>query len=308
MPSFHRRGRCAVASALRQDTRMRRFAVLASSVVLATCSEGPTGDGGDVPAVLLAAGDIARCTDTLPGEQLTAALLDTLPGAIAAVGDLAYPEGSAANFHDCYDPTWGRHKARTHPAPGNHEYITPGAAAYFAYFGAAAGDPSRGYYSYDLGAWHILSLNSEVDVSASSPQVAWIRADLAAHPTRCALAYYHRPRFSSGFQEQDLSALWQALYDGGVDVVLSGHAHFYERFAPLSGAGTPEPTGTREFIVGTGGAGPGDIGTVAANSEVRRTNLNGVLRLELGSTGYAWRFVDAAAEFTDTGTGTCSRR
>ena len=210
-------------------------------------------------AILVGAGDIADCKD-LSGAEATAKLLEQLPGTVMAVGDLAYPDGSKENF-TCYDKTWGRVKSRTRPAPGNHEFHAAGATPYFDYFGAAAGDPKTGYYSYELGTWHIIVLNSEcTDVGgceAGSPQEKWLRSDLAAHPAACTLAYWHKPLFSSGSAHgNDLTVkpLFQALYDANADVVVTGHDHDYERFAPQTPDGSADPArGIREFVVGTGG-------------------------------------------------------
>ena len=269
------------------------------------------GPGTGAPPVLLAAGDIASCDS--PGAEATAALLDGLPGTIAALGDTAYDAGTAAEFARCYAPSWGRHKGRTRPAPGNHEYETPGAAAYFAYFGAAAGEAGTGYYSYDLGGWHLVALNSNCaqagGCQAGSPQERWLRADLAAHPTACALAYWHHPRFSSGPHGGDgaLEPLWQALYEAGAEVVLVGHDHLYERFAPQDPRGGADPArGIRQFTVGTGGKSHSRVVRNAANSEVANSDTFGVLRLTLRPAGYAWEFVPVAGgRFTDAGAGAC---
>src|SRR6266540_2739287 len=205
---------------------------------------GAGGTGGSAgtaaPPVLYAVGDIADCSKT--GDTATGLLLDGLVGSIAVLGDIAYPNGSAADFADCFDPPWGRHRPRVRPVPGNHEYQTSGAAAYYDYFGAAAGDPSKGYYSYDLGAWHVVALNSNcsaVSCSAGSTQEQWLRQDLAAHPAACTLAYWHHPRFSSGHNGNatTMSAIWNALHDLGADVVLAGHDHGYQRLGPLDKSG-----------------------------------------------------------------------
>src|SRR5216110_2898225 len=197
---------------------------------------------------LVGAGTVASCTST--GDSATAAILDAVPGTVFTVGDNVYPSGSLANFQNCYTPSWGRHKARTSPTLGNHEYDTsPTAADYFTYFGAAAGDPTTGYYSYDLGAWHIVALNSLVSMSAGSAQETWLRADLAAHPARCTLAYWHYPRFSSGLAANYyvMRGIWQARYDAGAERVISGHDHVYERFAPQTPSGLPDSVrGIRE--------------------------------------------------------------
>ena len=262
------------------------------------------------PALLLGAGDIASCASD--GDEATAALLDTLPGVVFTAGDNAYPGGSASDYSGCYNPSWGRHKPRTRPAPGNHEYHTAGAAAYYGYFGALAGDSGKGYYSYTVGTWHIISLNSNILMAPGSHQEQWLRADLAAHPARCTLAYWHHPRFSSGTEHGSTPAtqpLWQALYDAGADVVVSGHEHNYERFAPQTPAGAlDQARGIREFVAGTGGMSHYAFGPPIANSEVRDNSTFGVLRLTLKPGGYDWRFIPAegaGGTFSDSGSGSC---
>ena len=261
---------------------------------------------------LIAAGDIAGC-DT-PGDSETAALLDALgPDLVAPLGDLVYEDGTLEQFEDCYGPNWGRYKAITRPAVGNHEYYTAGASGYFTYFGAAAGNPAKGYYSYDVGRWHVIALNSnceEVACDAASPQADWLRADLAAHPNTCTLAYWHHPRFNSSTRtggRAAVSPLWDILDDGGADVVLTSHAHTYERFAAQTSDGTADAGGLRQFIVGTGGRDHHDVDTVAPNSEVRNSGTFGVLEMTLKPAGYDWRFVPVAGEsFTDSGTDSCA--
>ncbi len=272
---------------------------------------GLTGAVAAPDPVLLAAGDIASCTSS--GDEATASLLDAQTGDIAALGDNAYPNGTATDFANCYEPSWGRHKARTHPATGNHEYLTAGASGYFGYFGAAAGDPSKGYYSYDLGSWHIVVLNSTCSAvggcGAGSPQEVWLRSDLAAHPADCTLAYWHHPRFSSGSHGSNATfdAFWQALYQAGADLVLNGHDHNYERFAPQTPASAPDTQyGIREIIIGTGGASHSFVGAPIANSEVRNSTAYGVLRLTLHPSTYDWQFLPVAGQtFADSGSGTC---
>jgi PKD repeat protein len=260
-----------------------------------------------VRTVLAGAGDIADCAKT--GDSLTANLLDTIPGVVFAAGDNAYPNGTSAQYTSCYGPTWGRHKARTKPVPGNHDYSTPGASGYFGYFGAAAGDPTKGYYSYELGDWHIVALNSSIAMSIGSPQEQWLRADLAASTKRCTLAYWHHPLFSSGNEGPHVETLplYQALYDAGAEVVIVGHDHDYERFAPQSPTGAADPAhGIREFVVGTGGGGLFQIFPPAANSEVLDNQTLGVIRVELHADGYDWTFLPIAGKtFTDAGSGSC---
>lgn len=264
--------------------------------------------------VLVGAGDIANCSRS--GDEATALLLDNITGTVFTLGDNVYPDGTPAQFEDCYDPTWGRHKARTRPAPGNHDYHVAGAAGYYAYFGEAASplesqcsSNCQGYYSYDLGAWHIIVLNSEIDRSAGSEQEQWLRADLADHEQVCTLAYWHKPRFSSGRHGNSESArpFWQALYEAGADVVLNGHDHTYERFAPQDPDGVADSAhGLRQFIVGTGGANLYSFDSVAANSEARNNTTWGVLKLTLHPTGYDWEFIPVAGQdFSDTGSADC---
>ncbi|MEP6506658.1 MAG: Ig-like domain-containing protein [Gemmatimonadales bacterium] len=258
--------------------------------------------------VFVGAGDIASCSST--GDEATATLLDGISGTVFTLGDNAYETGSVAEFSGCYDPSWGRHKARTRPAPGNHDYGTAGAAGYYGYFGSAAGDPSTGYYSYDIGEWHIIALNSNLANGTGSTQEQWLRADLAASTKSCTLAYWHHPRFSSGLEhgsDPTLQPLWQALYDANADVILSGHDHDYERFAPQTPAGVADAAlGIREFVVGTGGRSHYSLGTVKANSEVFNGTTYGVLKLTLAPGSYTWQFVPVSGGiFTDSGTGTC---
>jgi hypothetical protein len=265
-------------------------------------------------AVLVGAGDIASCDD-LKGAEATAKLLDNIPGTVFAAGDLAYPDGSDEQFAKCYGPTWGRFKDRTRPAPGNHEYHSDGASGYVRYFGAAAGDPKKGYYSYDLAAWHVIVLNSECDAvggcEAGSAQEQWLRQDLKAHPAKCTLAYWHKPLFSSGAahgNDPEVKPLWDALYSADADVVINGHDHHYERFAPQDPAGNADSQrGIREFVVGTGGKNSHrKLASPKPNSEVRQADTFGVLKLTLRATSYDWEFVpEAGKTFTDSGSGNC---
>jgi calcineurin-like phosphoesterase family protein len=258
--------------------------------------------------VLVGAGDIADCGNT--GDSATAALLDGIPGTVYTLGDNVYPNGTLTEFQNCYDPTWGRHKARTKPAPGNHDYNTSGATGYFTYFGSLAGPSGVGYYSYDVGTWHVVSLNSEVAHGVGSTQEQWLRADLAASAQPCTLAYWHKPRFTSGANhapDTSMTPLWQALYDFNGDVVLSGHNHQYERFAPQDASGNLDTArGLREFVAGTGGESHYNFATIQPNSEVRNSDAFGVLKLTLHANSYDWQFVpEAGKTFTDTGTGSC---
>ncbi len=262
--------------------------------------------------VFVGAGDIGNCRGT--GDEATSSLVMSIDGTVFTTGDHAYPNGTATDFADCYDPTWGQFKARTMPSPGNHEYNTAGASGYFDYFGAAAGDPAEGYYSYDLGSWHIISLNSNCSQVAGgcgegSPQEQWLKDDLAAHQSTCAIAYFHHPRFTSGVHDNALSVapLWSDLYKAGADVVLNGHDHSYERFAPQNPSGQADPDlGIREFVVGTGGAAFTGFKSIKPNSEVRIANTNGVLKMTLHPDGYEWQFVTApGGTVADSGSGQC---
>lgn len=282
----------------------------ASSAPTDAPTTAPTGEAPD-SAVLIAAGDIASCTSN--GDSATAKLLDDLAGTIATLGDNVYPDGTAGQFGDCYDPIWGRQLARTRPAPGNHDYETPGAAGYFAYFGAAAGDPKTGYYAYDLGGWRIYALNSNCDeiggCGGGSAQVAWLTADLAAHPSQCVLAYWHHPRYSSGRHGSQASTdvLWDTLYDTGAEIVLNGHDHSYERFAPQSDSGQVDPeAGIVEFVVGTGGFTHYEFPHALATSRARNNTAFGVLELTLSPGAWSSRFIPIAGQtYTDVSSGTC---
>jgi hypothetical protein len=262
-------------------------------------------------AVLVAAGDIASCASR--GDEATGRLLDHIDGTIAGLGDYAYPNGSARDYRRCFEPSWGRFKARIRPAAGNHEYRQRGASVYFGYFGAAAGDPRTGYYSYNLGSWHVVVLNSNcriVACAAGSAQERWLRADLAANRTACTLAYWHHPLFTSGANHgsaTETRPLFQALYDAGAEVVLAGHNHNYERFAPQTPAGALDTArGVRQFVVGTGGGSHYGFRAAKRNSEVRDKTAYGILKLTLRADGYEWRFVpEAGKSFTDAGSGRC---
>jgi calcineurin-like phosphoesterase family protein len=285
--------------------------------VIATDSSGVYADtasitistvpGGEL--VFVGAGDISDCGND--NDEATAVLLDGIAGTVYTLGDNVYSSGTATQYAQCYEPTWGRHKARTKPAPGNHDYNTSGATGYYGYFGDLAGPAGQGYYSFDLGDWHLVSLNSEVSMSAGSAQETWLRADLAATSKPCILAYWHKPRFSSGTNHGSLSSaepLWQALYDVHADIVLGGHEHNYERFAPQTPTGAADPSnGIREFVAGTGGESHyNDEGTPLPNSEVFNGTTFGVLKFTLGAGTYTWKFIPVAGQsFTDSGSGTC---
>lgn len=265
----------------------------------------------EIPKILVGAGDIAGCSSE--GDEATAALLDGIDGTVFTVGDNVYESGTDAEFEECYQPSWGRHKARTYPSPGNHEYYTANASGYFHYFGAAAGEPGEGYYSYDLGEWHVVALNGMCEnvggCEADSPMVRWLEEDLSANPKTCTLAYWHHPLFSSGYNgnQPKMKPTWDTLYAANVDVVVNGHDHSYERFAPQDPNGVADSErGIREFVVGTGGINLRPFETIEPNSEVRNADAYGVLKLTLRSTSYDWEFVPVAGEtFTDSDSGEC---
>jgi acid phosphatase type 7 len=276
----------------------------------------PVRDPGSV--IIGAAGDIAcpagRMRNTPNGCGIgTAKVLEAIrPDAVLTLGDNQYPSGSLADFEASYADTWGAHRDITFPVPGNHEYETPGAPGYFAYFGKRAGEPDKGYYSYDLGAWHLIALNSECHhiggCGDSDPQARWLRRDLAAHPRKCVLAYWHRPRFSSGKNgnDHDQDALWRILAGARADVVLAGHDHDYERFTPMNADGEADPEGVVQFVAGTGGASHYKFSNPNPGSKVRITGRNGVLRLQLTEQAYAWEFTAAPrGEVLDSGNGQC---
>ena len=282
------------------------LASFASTAFLTTESdtELPLGPPA-APEVFVGAGDIALCTRD-GNHEATAQLLDAIGGTVFALGDNAYYSGTAEEYRDCYDRTWGRHKNRTRPVPGNHEYETPGASGYFDYFGINAGPHGLGYYSFDLGAWHVVALNSNIPVSAGSTQGAWLRADLAANRSRCTLAYWHHPRFSSGQHgnQEQMRDFWQILHEAGAEIILSAHDHVYERFAPQNPDGFPDPAhGVRQFVVGTGGARPYAFASLRANSEIHMST-RGVLKLTLSADGYTWEFISVAGP-GDFGTASC---
>jgi calcineurin-like phosphoesterase family protein len=301
--------------------------VLGSHV--ATAASEP-GDGGPhMPVTVMAAGDVA-CDPASPhfnggvGDaafcQMKATsdlVMNGSPNAVLAIGDLQYENGTLDGFEQSYDPTWGRFKAMTYPVLGNHEYQTPGAAGYFAYFGALAGPAPGGYYSFDLGDWHIIALNSECaeigGCGPGSPEEQWLQADLHTDHKFCTLAFWHDPRFTSGRNRNhpELQTFWEDLYARGVDVVLNGHDHIYERFAPQNPAQAADPEhGIREFIVGTGGNNhQPNYGTIQPNSEVRNNTTYGVLSLTLSKHSYDWQFLpdkqSGNGQFVDSGSGQC---
>lgn len=278
---------------------------------------------GSTTSTFVGAGDIAS---SVTNAEKTAKLLDAVAAAdpntiVFTLGDNAYPDGTTSNFSAFYDPTWGRHKPKTRPAPGNHDYHVANAADYLNYFCATSvacvfpGGTKQLYYSYDLGDWHIIALNSEAETSAGSAQLQWLQTDLASHPTFCVLAYWHKPLFSSGSTHGGTSTVkpfWDTLYAAKADLVLAGHEHNYERFAKQSPTGVADPNGIREFVIGTGGAGTSSygFGTPKPNSEVRNSSATawGVVKFTLRDGSYDWSFLPVAGTaFSDSGSGTCNK-
>jgi hypothetical protein len=284
----------------------RTISAVAGSVTLAQTATV------HVMPVLVGAGDMTTCT--AQSDDAVADLLDSIPGTVFTIGDNAYDHGTDAEFANCYDPTWGRHKARTRPVAGNRDYDTPGATGYYAYFGAAA-NPSAGtgnqagYYSYDVGGWHVVALNSEVATASNSAQMAWLLQDLNGRAGQCVIAMWHKPMFASSSGGSGSAVpLWQVSADSGVEIVLNGHSHVYERLVPLDASGNPSATGARTFIVGTGGIGLGGFATDPPYSAVRDKTTHGVLRLVLYPDRYRWQFIPAPGfgSFTDSGSAPCN--
>ncbi len=267
--------------------------------------------------VLVGAGDIASCKSP-EGARATAKLIEQIPGTVFAAGDLAYEKGSTEEFKKCYDPAWGRFKNRTKPALGNHDYVDPTASGYFQYWGTQAGLRGKGYYSYDLGDWHIVVLNTNCNAkdlggcAAGSPEEAWLKEDLAKRPNACILAYGHHALFSSGVFKRhavhpELKQLWEDLYAAHADLVLAGHEHSYERFAPQDPEGKADPAnGIREIVAGTGGRSHDLLGFATPNSEAREWDTFGVLKLTLSPGKYTWEFIpEEGKTFHDAGSGVC---
>jgi acid phosphatase type 7 len=279
----------------------RETGATAPQLVIDTGQPPPPGD-----PVLVGAGDIAGSGS---GDEATASLLDNIAGTVFTAGDNVYDNGTLTEFNTWYEPTWGRHKARTKPSPGNHDYNTAGASGYYTYFGAVANGPN-GYYSYDLGNWHVVAINSNVARGVGSAQEQWLRADLAASTKPCTVAYWHHPRFTSGANhspDTSMGPIVQALYDFNADVVVAGHNHNYERFAPMNPSGQLDTVrGIRHFVAGMGGRSHYSFGTIQPNSEVRNSTTYGVLKLTLHANSYDWQFVpQAGMTFTDNGTTSC---
>ncbi len=299
-----------------------------------TASTSTTPPTADAPAsrpttesgtVIVAAGDIAcqashpayhggAGTPTACQQRATSDLVAQIkPAAVLVLGDLAYEKGLLADFRGVYEQTWGRFKSITWPTPGNHEYGTGVAPGYYTYFGKRAARERGGYYSTDIGGWHVIALNSNCRLvggcQRGSPQERWLRADLAAHRSRCTLAFWHHPRWSSGLHGNDASmdGVWRTLADAGVEVALAGHDHDYERFAPINAGGNVDPArGMRQFVVGTGGRSLYFFKGKERGSEVREWQTFGVLKMTLRERSYEWEFVPAGGgTFSDSGSGSC---
>jgi len=289
---------------------LSRLLIAAAVVATGLIAPRPATAGSRL-AILVGAGDIATCGGR--NDEATAAVVAKQGGLVFTAGDNAYDLGSYRNFLDCYAPSWGRFKDRTSPAPGNHDYDTAGAAGYFRYFGSRAGTAGKGWYAYNRATWRIYVLNSNCDAvggcGMGSPQQRWLANDLAAHPHRCVLAYWHHPRFSSGKHgnDTDVQGFWITLYRAGAEAIINGHDHDYERFAKQNYQGERRPYhGIREFVVGTGGAGLRPFPSRLPNSLVRQADTFGVLKLVLRPGSYRWQFLPAAGgTFTDSGRGKC---
>lgn len=288
---------------------IRPIACVAVVIVAGSCSDSPSTPVTPTPppppgpqsATVLAVGDIGECGS--PGVAQTARLVEGLAGELLLAGDLAYPVGTMSNFVQCFDPEWGSNRPRWRPVPGNHEYMTPNAAGYFQYFGQVA---ANGQYAFRAGPWQVLMLDSNVPVNRGSPQYAFAQSELAAHQSRCSIAVWHHPLFSSGPNGNNpmMREMWQLLQQSGVDVVVSGHDHLYERFGKQDVDGRSDAGGIRQFIVGTGGAHLYEFARAAPNSQFR-LSAHGVLRLTLNRDDYAWAFLDISGATADSGSDTC---
>jgi hypothetical protein len=276
---------------------------IVTALVLALTGGRPiSASAAGTSVIMVGAGDISTCNDS--NDSKTAQLLGLVtPSYVFTLGDNVYSSGTSTEYKNCYHPTWGVWKSRTKPVPGNHEYQTSGAKGYFSYFGT----PS--YYAYNAGDWRVYALNSEIDTSATSAQAQWLKKDLAANPRKCVMAYWHRARWSSGSDhgsDSKTQALWSILYDAKAELVLSGHSHNYERFAPMNKSGGAVSVGLQELVVGTGGAGHDGFSSVLSASRARNSNTYGVLRLFLTPVAYSWRFLPVSGQsYSDTGTIYC---
>jgi hypothetical protein len=280
----------------------------------------PTPPSGRI--TFIGAGDMVKCSTSLKKMDLqTAALVDSTPGTVFTIGDNVYESGTDSEFVNCYGPSWGRFKSRTYPVTGNHEYALGNANGYFNYYGAIAGDPTQGYYSYNLGSyWHVVVLNSNGDfvpIGAGSAQELWLKADLAANPLPCTIALWHHPRFYSnsstdsvpGGIRNKLKPFWDDLYAANAEIIINAHVHTYERFAPMDNLGNVDTVrGLQQFLVGTGGRSISMPTSISPNSLVQDGTVYGVLKLSLDTASYHWDFVPAGGQkltFSDSGTARC---
>jgi hypothetical protein len=292
---------------IHRSLTMAGVALLGAALLLSCREAKRAAEGPPAHTSIVTAGDIASCW--WRSDEATARLLDHIGGIVVTLGDNVYQDGSAAQYARCYTPTWGRHRARTRPAVGNHDDRTAAADPYYDYFGAAAGPRGKGWYGFDVDGWHIVVLNSETEIGEGSEQLAWLKQELQTHPARCTLAAAHRPRFSSGKHgdSRSMEAAFRVLYDAGADVLVSGHDHVYERFAPQDPDARPDSArGIRQFVVGTGGAPFYSFrGQLAPNSQVHQNTVHGVLRLVFQHDSYDWEFVGVDNAFSDHGHGRC---
>lgn len=277
---------------------------LSATVILGAMALASSAETED--AVIIAAGDIARCESS--GHGKTAKIISKIAGTVLALGDLAYEKGSIREFRDCYEPTWGGFKDRTRPAPGNHEYLTDGASGYFAYWGNRAGLKGKGYYSFELEQWHVVALNSNLQDSGMQEQNTWLAADLERNTRRCILAFWHHPLFSSSSHGNNpkMRDIARTLFAKGTSIILTGHDHVYERFNPQSPTGKQDlKRGIRMFTVGTGGASLYSFKSAQPNSQVRYNGRRGVLKLLLKPTSYKWEFINTKGQVKDQGAANC---
>jgi hypothetical protein len=280
----------------------RTAATATATTATATAATATAATAAGDPTVV-AAGDISG--KRIAGQKDTSDLVLRLdPTLVLTLGDQQYNDGALADYRAYYDPTWGRFKAKTRPSPGNHDYGPTGADGYFAYFGTAAKPQGYSYYSFDIGGWHVVSLDSNIARDPGSAQLEWLRADLAATSKRCVLAYWHAPRFSSGSHhgnDSSVSGFWKDLYTNRADLVLNGHEHNYERFGPQNPQAVADTQGPREFVVGTGGNGLYPFGSAEPNSQTRLASTFGVLLLVLHPTSYEWKYVAVSGQVLDRG-------
>jgi hypothetical protein len=319
MPAFH------ITTFFLRGTLLRAASVLTLLGGLAACQSDRTSrvDTEKATAIpgngvtVYAAGDIADCRKYAPeqsgaartAELVASKLADDAQAAVLMLGDSTYPVGSPQEYNDCYQPTWGRFKARTYPTPGNHEYYSPQAFGYYGYFVEAAGPSRRGYYSFRLGKWHVISLNSNLNPNEHAAQLEWLKAELVQHKARCTLAFWHHPMVSSGGHGNNakMEDAWKLLAAANAELVLASHDHHYERFARQDSNHQLDSTrGIRQFVVGTGGARLNRIRFLKHHSEVTDSSTHGVLKLVLKDTGYEWEYLPVRpGGFTDSGAALC---